>query len=73
MFVDAKPNGKELIVVISREVLDAAAHVIQPGMTTDEIDEVVHEATIAFGGYPSIRDLCQVLVLAQMQLLLLSL
>ncbi|CAL5423852.1 unnamed protein product [Camellia sinensis] len=47
MFADAKPNGKELIVVISREVLDAAAHVIQPSVTTDEIDEVVHEATIA--------------------------
>ncbi|CAL5340222.1 unnamed protein product [Camellia sinensis] len=38
---------------ISREVLDAAARVIQPGVTTDEIDEVVHEATIASGGYPS--------------------
>ncbi|CAL5403950.1 unnamed protein product [Camellia sinensis] len=53
-FADAKPNGKELIVDwISREVLDAAARVIQPGVTTDEIDEVVHEATIASGGYPS--------------------
>ncbi|THG09804.1 hypothetical protein TEA_010580 [Camellia sinensis var. sinensis] len=41
------------VVEISREVLDAAARVIQPGVTTDEIDEVVHEATIASGGYPS--------------------
>ncbi|OAY77920.1 Methionine aminopeptidase 1A [Ananas comosus] len=32
---------------IAREVLDAAARVIQPGITTDEIDRVVHEATIA--------------------------
>ncbi|KAM7260772.1 hypothetical protein ACFE04_026247 [Oxalis oulophora] len=32
---------------IAREVLDAAARVIQPGVTTDEIDRVVHEATIA--------------------------
>ncbi|KAL6494086.1 Microtubule-associated protein 1A [Orobanche gracilis] len=32
---------------IAREVLDAAARVIRPGITTDEIDAVVHEATIA--------------------------
>nr|XP_011470522.1 PREDICTED: methionine aminopeptidase 1A [Fragaria vesca subsp. vesca] len=32
---------------IAREVLDAAARVIQPGITTDEIDRVVHDATIA--------------------------
>ncbi|KAL5073235.1 hypothetical protein RYX36_012219 [Vicia faba] len=38
---------------IGREVLDAAARIIQPGVTTDEIDRVVHEATIAAGGYPS--------------------
>ncbi|KAG9452419.1 hypothetical protein H6P81_005323 [Aristolochia fimbriata] len=38
---------------IAREVLDAAARVIRPGVTTDEIDEVVHQATIAAGGYPS--------------------
>lgn len=38
---------------IAREVLDAAARIIRPGITTDEIDEVVHQATIAAGGYPS--------------------
>jgi methionyl aminopeptidase len=38
---------------IGREVLDAAARIIQPGITTDEIDRVVHDATIAAGGYPS--------------------
>ncbi|CAL1411862.1 unnamed protein product [Linum trigynum] len=38
---------------IGREVLDAAARIIAPGVTTDEIDRVVHEATIAAGGYPS--------------------
>ncbi|CAL5398007.1 unnamed protein product [Camellia sinensis] len=41
---------------ISREVLDAAARVIQPGVTTDEIDEVVHEATIASGNVDSINE-----------------
>ena len=34
---------------IAREVLDAAARVIRPGITTDEIDKVVHDATIAAG------------------------
>ncbi|XP_060218873.1 methionine aminopeptidase 1A [Lycium barbarum] len=38
---------------IGREVLDAAARIIRPGVTTDEIDAVVHEATVAAGGYPS--------------------
>ncbi|CAD6335942.1 unnamed protein product [Miscanthus lutarioriparius] len=38
---------------IAREVLDAAARVIKLGITTDEIDRVVHEETIARGGYPS--------------------
>ncbi|KAM1252412.1 hypothetical protein ACFX13_041259 [Malus domestica] len=32
---------------IAREVLETAARVIRPGITTDEIDRVVHEATIA--------------------------
>lgn len=36
-------------VQIAREVLDAAARMIRPGVTTDEIDKVVHEATIAAG------------------------
>lgn len=36
-------------VQIAREVLDAAARMIRPGVTTDEIDEVVHEKTIAAG------------------------
>ncbi|KAJ0111907.1 hypothetical protein Patl1_00238 [Pistacia atlantica] len=34
---------------IAREVLDAAAQVIRPGVTTDEIDRVVHETTVAAG------------------------
>eukprot|EP00252_Welwitschia_mirabilis_P026313 TRINITY_DN858_c0_g1_i1.p1 TRINITY_DN858_c0_g1~~TRINITY_DN858_c0_g1_i1.p1 ORF type:complete len:401 (-),score=77.76 TRINITY_DN858_c0_g1_i1:489-1691(-) len=38
---------------IAREVLDAAARIIRPGITTDEIDAVVHDATVAAGGYPS--------------------
>ncbi|KAI8026132.1 Methionine aminopeptidase 1A [Camellia lanceoleosa] len=49
-----EPNSDlQHVVEIAREVLDAAARVIRPGVTTDEIDDVVHEATIAAGGYPS--------------------
>lgn len=29
--------------------MDAAARMIRPGVTTDEIDRVVHEATITAG------------------------
>lgn len=42
-----KPNN--CYSQIAREVLDAAARVIRPGVTTDEIDRVAHEATIAAG------------------------
>ncbi|ETO16550.1 methionine aminopeptidase [Reticulomyxa filosa] len=37
----------------SREVLDIAASVVRPGITTDEIDVAVHEACIERGCYPS--------------------
>jgi methionyl aminopeptidase len=35
------------------QVLALAGAAVAPGVTTDEIDRVVHEATIALGGYPS--------------------
>lgn len=38
---------------IGRLVLDAAHAAIAPGVTTDEIDRVVHEETLAHGAYPS--------------------
>jgi len=38
---------------VAREVLDAGGRAIQPGVTTDEVDAVVHEETIKKGGYPS--------------------
>jgi len=34
-------------------VLDIAAAMIRPGVTTDEIDAVVHQATIDRNAYPS--------------------
>jgi hypothetical protein len=38
-----------LFIQVGREVLDVAARAIKPGVTTDEIDRIVHEATIAAG------------------------
>ena len=41
---------------LAREVLDAATRLVAtagPGLTTDEIDAVVHRETVARGAYPS--------------------
>ncbi|KEG12427.1 putative methionine aminopeptidase, putative,metallo-peptidase, Clan MG, Family M24 [Trypanosoma grayi] len=38
---------------LSREVLDIATAAVRPGVTTDEIDRIVHEATIERNMYPS--------------------
>eukprot|EP00899_Mesostigma_viride_P025043 jgi/Mesvir1/5723/Mv09825-RA.2 len=38
---------------LGREVLDLAGRAVRPGVTTEEIDRIVHEATIAAGAYPS--------------------
>ncbi|CDO94051.1 unnamed protein product [Kluyveromyces dobzhanskii CBS 2104] len=38
---------------LGREVLDVAAAAVKPGITTDEIDEIVHNETIKRGAYPS--------------------
>ncbi|KAI8475143.1 MAG: methionine aminopeptidase [Monoraphidium minutum] len=36
-----------------RDALDAAARAVRPGVTTDEIDRVVHDALVEAGAYPS--------------------
>ena len=38
---------------LGREVIDAAAAVVKVGVTTDEIDRVVHDASVARNCYPS--------------------
>ena len=38
---------------LAREVLDIAAAAIRPGITTDEIDKIVHEEAIKRESYPS--------------------
>lgn len=37
----------------AKRVLDRAKEIIKPGITTDEIDEVVHDACLEFNSYPS--------------------
>lgn len=39
--------------LIGRGALDAGHAVIKPGVTTEEIDRVVHEYIISHGAYPS--------------------
>ena len=38
---------------IGREVLDIAGQAVRVGITCDELDRIVHEATIERGAYPS--------------------
>jgi methionyl aminopeptidase len=38
---------------LAREILDAAGAAVRPGVATDEIDRIVHEATVEAGAYPS--------------------
>jgi methionyl aminopeptidase len=38
---------------LAREVLDIAGSHVKPGITTDEIDEIVHNAIIERNAYPS--------------------
>lgn len=38
---------------MGREILDLAGSLVKPGVTTDEIDEIVHNAIIERNAYPS--------------------
>lgn len=38
---------------VAREVLDIAGRAVRAGITTDEIDNIVHEETLKRGAYPS--------------------
>jgi methionyl aminopeptidase len=38
---------------LARQVLDMAGRAVAPGVTTDEIDALVHDAIVSAGAYPS--------------------
>jgi methionyl aminopeptidase len=46
-------KGMKVATKLAREVLDAAAAAVAVGVTTDEVDRVVHEACLARNCYPS--------------------
>lgn len=46
VLTEEEQEGVKLAARLGREVLDEAAQAIAPGVTTDEIDRVVHEACI---------------------------
>lgn len=50
---DEEIEGMRVACRLGREVLDEAAKVIDVGVTTDEIDRVVHEACVERECYPS--------------------
>jgi len=50
---EAEKQAMRVACRLGREVLDLAASHVKPGVTTDEIDAVVHAATIERGAYPS--------------------
>ncbi|VDP14995.1 unnamed protein product [Onchocerca flexuosa] len=50
---DDEIESMRTVCKLAREVLDEAARVCEPGITTDHIDAVVHEACIERDCYPS--------------------
>lgn len=50
---EAQIKKYRTVCKLGREVLDAAAAAVRPGVTTDEIDRIVHEETIKRKAYPS--------------------
>jgi methionyl aminopeptidase len=53
-FISSTPcSHKPSLTQLGREVLDIAASHVRPGITTDEIDAIVHQATIDRNAYPS--------------------
>ncbi|KAK5132119.1 hypothetical protein LTR08_000370 [Meristemomyces frigidus] len=50
--------GMRKVCRLAREVLDLAAAEVKPGVTTDHIDKIVHEACLARDSYPSPLNYC---------------
>ncbi|KAF2764613.1 peptidase M24 [Teratosphaeria nubilosa] len=54
----AEQDGMRKVCRLAREVLDIAARAAKPGVTTDEIDRIVHEACLERNSYPSTLNYC---------------
>ncbi|TIA38907.1 methionine aminopeptidase 1A [Aureobasidium pullulans] len=54
----AQQEGMRKVCRLAREVLDIAARAAKPGVTTDYIDEVVHNACVERDSYPSPLNYC---------------
>ncbi|RCN30197.1 hypothetical protein ANCCAN_24034 [Ancylostoma caninum] len=50
---DEEKEGLRVACRLGREVLNEAAKACAPGLTTEEIDRVVHEACVQTDFYPS--------------------
>ncbi len=62
--LDAKAqDGMRKVCRLAREVLDIAAAALRPGITTDEIDEIVHKACVErnVGALIYLRSICHML------------
>ena len=57
---DEEIEGLRVACKLGREVLDEAANAIAVGVTTDEIDRIVHEASVDRQCYPSPLNYYQV-------------
>ena len=57
---DEEIEGLRLACKLGREVLDEAANACDVGVTTDEIDRIVHEASVDRQCYPSPLNYYQV-------------
>jgi len=53
VYTDKELEGVRNACRIGREVLDAAGAAVAVGVTCDELDRIVHEATVARNAYPS--------------------
>ena len=62
--LDAKAqDGMRKVCRLAREVLDIAAAALRPGITTDEIDEIVHKACVErnVGTFKYLPAICSML------------
>lgn len=51
--LDEKIKRMRVAGIAAREIMLEVAKFIEPGVTTDYLDEIVHNKTIELGGYPS--------------------